>query len=255
MGAWHFVDQAHVDVQGNVGLGRQGKDGVVLRCQLEVPVRPAPDEGTLYPRMGNHPLELRHGPVHSPVGEQHNSAQATRVLAAELGQPVVVRPDQCRVELGVGVGEKTVRKSGGGIEDLGIDLVGVHLCQTGFGVVATGAHLLPEHPLTHIGQGHARRGVEAEVDGILDAFEDPGIACVESLHTRRPVLELGRDTVLPQVRWLVDMCIGVDELVMALAVAIKSHQPSPFCSVAHILTISMRIDQGHHAWLIAVAPH
>src|SRR5205085_1324590 len=82
------------------------------------------------------------------------------------------------------------------------------------GVVAAGPDPLPRQPLRALLRWQAGIGVRAEVDRGLSPFHHPRVAVVEVLHARRPILELRRQAVEPEVRRLVDVRVTRDQLVV-----------------------------------------
>ena len=117
------------------------------------------------------------------------------------------------VVVGIGVGHDGRREAGRGVQDLGVHAVAIHLLDAGGRVPAAAAHLVEAHPALLVLGLQAGAGVHAEVDRILDALDDPGVALVEVLHPGRPVAKRRRHPLHPEVRRLVDMTVGRDQPV------------------------------------------
>ena len=130
-------------------------------------------------------------------------------MGAVLEEPVVVGLDHGQVKLGVGGARHAHGEAGGREVDPGVDAGEVHLDQAGRGVVAAGADFLPGGPTADEHRVFSGRGVEAELDGVSDAFDDPGVTALvgEELHAGDPVSELGGHPARPQVRRLVDVLV------------------------------------------------
>ena len=135
------------------------------------------------------------------------------------------------VVLGVGVGDDRPRQAGGRVQHLGVDAVAVHLLETGRGVVATPADVLEADPALHLLGLETGTGVHAEVDRVLHALDDPGVALVEVLDPWGPVLHGGGHPVDPETGRLVDVAVARDEAVAASLRCVLHRSPcSSRCS-------------------------
>src|SRR5205807_1478176 len=109
-----------------------------------------------------------------------------------------------------------------GIEDLGVDTVcTLFLDARGWYVPPLG-DVLPLHPRRTLLRRQSGAGVVPEVQRVEGAFHDPGVALLEALHPRGPVLELGRQPRRPEVGRLVDVGVGRDQRVVLRHDAILS---------------------------------
>ena len=153
-------------------------------------VGPAADQSAPHARPAEDPLDLGDGRLGAAaIGQQGQPGEAVRRVLDVLGQPVVVGADHRQVVLGVLVGDDRVRQPRRRIQHLGIDAVAVHLGEADLRVVAAAAHVLEAAPALHLLGLEAGAGVHAEVDRLVHALDDPGVALVEALDARRAVAQ------------------------------------------------------------------
>ena len=94
------------------------------------------------PGPAEHAVELGDGRARRRgSGASIESGEAIGRVRGVLGEPVVVRAHEREMEVGVLGGDDALREARGGVEDLGVDAVAIHLREPGGGVVAAGADI------------------------------------------------------------------------------------------------------------------
>ena len=151
--------------------------------------------------------------VCATIRDQHETGEALGCERDVLGEPVVVRAHQREVEVDVLGRDDGLRETRGGVEDLGVDAVLVHLREPGRRVVAAGAHVLEARPRVHVAGCETRARVHAEVDRVAHALDHPRVTLFEAVDPGRAVAELGRHPGGPEVAGFVDVAVAGDEAV------------------------------------------
>src|SRR5262249_5641107 len=140
------------------------------------------------------------GGRHVIAGNEGGDAfEPARVIGAELGQPVIVRPENGLEELRVG--HRVESNRGAGEEDVDVNAIEI-------GILGTGSREPPARPLVidhatelfRIPAGRLVAGVAQ-----VHALAEPEVAFTKALDVWRPVLQSLREPRCPQIRWLHDV--------------------------------------------------
>src|SRR5438477_12601477 len=121
------------------------------------------------------------------------------------------------MHLGISVRRGGLIAARRGIQHLGIDARDLDFLYPRRGIPPAGADLVEAHPVLTQPRILPRAGVEPDRHRPGHPLDDPGIALLESLHPWHTVTPLRRDPRRPQISRFVDMAVGRDQVVDALA--------------------------------------
>jgi hypothetical protein len=203
-----------VDGDGKPGLTGPGPECVVHVLGIQGAVGERRDDGPA--------VAILHGEVE--LGERVLDAgrrndrlgdETPARTLAEAADPLVVGTHAGQLQLPLARVDPGTLEGDGGIQHLGVDAVGVHVPQARLGIEAPGSHALVGLPhRSELEVALARGRGQTHGPGLATPVEMPDVTLLGVDELRGPVLPLPRYGVLPQVRRLVDVRVGVQDRIV-----------------------------------------
>src|SRR5580693_6694447 len=126
----------------------------------------------------------------------------------------------------LGVLDTSERQSDAWIEECSVDAVGIHIgdscvrVEAALAALAVCHRIVANDPITRADRAECAKPPASAKRLAIDA--QALLAVLVDEEARRPIPKRRIDIVLPEVEWLEDVAVGIDDIVRAI------HNPAPF---------------------------